>query len=443
MCRYLSGREPFELKLGFQRTYILTDPKDVSSMFKASSSMTFDKFGQDLLGMFGCSAEGNKKIWANTATLPGFKKAPWNPKGLPIGPLCLELFAQQFLPGPRLDEYVKITVDCIRDDFQKCMPRKGEPFLLQKWCAVNINKALTLSLLGRVMDDINPQLLDTFLQFNQTGWKLIFGYPRWVARDTHRSRDVILNTMEAFVKVPRIQRHDQAYIINCVEEEGRNIGLDDRDMAAMFSMIFWGINSNAYKICFWMLSEILFHQDLYEVARAEAIQICKLEMSERQLASITATCPNLNSVWNECLRLGSASASTRYVNRDTMIGNSLLRQDGIVMAPYSQMHQDPDYFGAHPDEFDHRRFLESSSMEKQSAFKPWGGGVTHCPGRHVAKLEVFLFVSLALTECDLKVAQEDEKGHPLQQKKPKFDMTSPCMGVRNPVDNQDIYVVAA
>lgn len=175
-----------------------------------------------------------------------------------------------------------------------------------------------------------------------------------------------------------------------------------------------------------MLSEILFNQDLYDVARAEASQICRLEMSERQLASITATCPNLNAVWNECLRLGSAAASTRHVNRDTMIGDRLLRQDSIVMAPYSQMHQNSDFFGAHADEFDHRRFLDDSSLDKQPAFKPWGGGTTHCPGRHVAKLEVFLFVALALTECDLKLAQEDGKGRPLRQRKPEFDMKSPC-----------------
>lgn len=240
MRRYLSGREPFELKLGHQRTYILTDPKDVASMFKASSTLTFDKFGRDLLGMFGCSAKGNEKVWASTATLSGFKKATWNPKALPIGPLCLELFAQQFLPGPRLDEYVKTTVDCIRDNFQHCVPKKGEPFLLQKWCALNINKALTLSLLGRGVDGINPQLLDTFLQFNQSGWKLIFGYPKWLAPHTYRARDVILDTMEAFIKLPKTQRHDQAYIINCVEEEARNIGLGDRDIAAMVSMIYWG-----------------------------------------------------------------------------------------------------------------------------------------------------------------------------------------------------------
>ncbi|KAE9983847.1 hypothetical protein EG328_009461 [Venturia inaequalis] len=418
--------------------------QDVASMFKASSTMTFDRFGHDLLVMFGCSAEGNRKIWAkDPTTLPGFKKATWNPKALALGPLSLDLFAQQFLPGPKLDKYVKITVECIRDDFQKWMPRKGEPFMLQKWCAVNINKALTASLLGRVMDDVNPQLLDTFLQFNQTGWKLIFGYPKWLASHTYRSRDVILNTMEAFIKLPKLQRHEQSYMINCVEEDARNIGIGDRDIAAMVSMIFWGVTSNAYKICYWMLTEILFDQELYEAARDEARQICKLEMSEKQLESITTTCPHLNALWNECLRLGSASASTRYVDHDTMIGNSMLLQNSVAMAPYSQMHQNPDYFGANADEFDHRRFLKDSSLDKQPAFKPWGGGTTHCPGRHVAKLEVFLFVALALTESDLKVAQVDEKGRPLLQRKPKFDMKSPCMGVRNPIDNQDILVIAS
>lgn len=175
-----------------------------------------------------------------------------------------------------------------------------------------------------------------------------------------------------------------------------------------------------------MLTEILFHRDLCEVARAEATSICKLEMGERDLASITTTCPNLNALWNECLRLGSASASTRYVDHDTMIGDRLLRKDSVVMAPYSQMHQNPDYFGANPDDFDHRRFLDDNSLDKQPAFKPWGGGTTHCPGRYVAKLEVFLFVALALTECDLSIAQKDEKGRPLLRKKPKFDMKSPC-----------------
>ena len=53
---YFGGtREPFSITVAGQRLYIITSPRDMASVYKNSSTLSFDSFVHDLDAAFGMS----------------------------------------------------------------------------------------------------------------------------------------------------------------------------------------------------------------------------------------------------------------------------------------------------------------------------------------------------------------------------------------------------
>jgi hypothetical protein len=235
--------------LAGQKIYVLTSPRDVSSVFRETKSLTYEKFCRDLLKMFACSNRGIEKVWAASTTSEKFVATHTNSKALCLGALTMELFARQFLPGPKLDSFARIILHRIDESLQyedpttpharKSSTSRSNPLQLRVWCAEIINDAVCHALLGTQFTRTHPQYLDAFFRFNTSGWKLIFGYPRWIAPQLYQDRDEMLTCLEEFLKLPRAYRSDQSWLIHCMEDESRALGIDEKDMASMWAMILW------------------------------------------------------------------------------------------------------------------------------------------------------------------------------------------------------------
>ena len=88
------------------------------------------------------------------------------------------------------------------------------------------------------------------------------------------------------------------------------------------------------------------------------------------------------------------------------------------------------------DEFHPERFLDKEDLTKCTSFKPFGGGVTYCSGRFIARREVLAFVALVISSYDLVIAKEGGgKGGVPQQ-----DEHKPTLGVVGPVRGDDLIV---
>jgi cytochrome P450 len=112
------------------------------------------------------------------------------------------------------------------------------------------------------------------------------------------------------------------------------------------------------------------------------------------------------------------------------------------MIPLRMNHQDPKLYGARIDEFIPDRFLndfiktdsgnvhaaDGGSVGKTSpsikSMKPFGGGVTLCPGRHFASNQSMAFIATALRRFDIQVMEG--------QKEAKLLTSSPVAGVYPP-----------
>lgn len=178
---------------------------------------------------------------------------------------------------------------------------------------------------------------------------------------------------------------------------------------------------------------LLFNPSLYAEIQAEIRSA--IGGGELGLESRLEQCPRLIALYNEVLRLTTASASIRTVESATPLGEFTLRAGGKVLLPFRQLHFNKEVFGDNADDFDAERFLRNESLSKSPSFRPFGGGSTYCPGRYVAKREVLVFIALALCRFD-GISMASNEG----QKFPKLDTKTPSLGIMMPMAGEDVQI---
>lgn len=147
--------------------------------------------------------------------------------------------------------------------------------------------------------------------------------------------------------------------------------------------------------------------------------------------------PLLNSTYDEVLRHTNNAMGVRLVVNQTKIGGKTLRPGRKLLMPYRQMHLDRDVWGPGAANFDAGRFMRDKSLSRSSSFRPFGGGNGYCPGRFLARREVFMFVATVLRRFELGLLPSSDGSKPTC---PDLDETTPTGGILSPVAGQDVIV---
>lgn len=196
-------------------------------------------------------------------------------------------------------------------------------------------------------------------------------------------------------------------------------------------------NSNEYNISFWVLAHLLFDETLFTVVQAEVEAAWSKETLD--IKYLCAHSPNLNAIFCEALRVNGGAMISRKVSKTTHIGGKVLKPGNTVIIPSRQLHTNRNVWGNDFGEFDAFRFAKKKSLARHSSFRPFGGGATYCPGRVLAKEEVFGFIAILLHCFNIKLASiGNDDGH--GQSFPKLDDSSPALGITGPVRGADIVV---
>lgn len=199
------------------------------------------------------------------------------------------------------------------------------------------------------------------------------------------------------------------------------------------------INGNAYKVCFWILSHLLHDPALFSTIRTEIIPV--VNEGTMDLETRLERCPRLEAVFNEVVRLTSSSSSIRNVTSTTVIGGKTLHKGAKVLIPYRQLHLNGDIFGSDPLHFNAERFFINKDLSRSSSYRPFGGGVTYCPGRFLARREVITFVALILYRFDIDLANiQVASVSKFQPSFPRLEEGKPCLGIMGPVNGDDVLV---
>ena len=150
------------------------------------------------------------------------------------------------------------------------------------------------------------------------------------------------------------------------------------------------------------------------------------------LPYIMDSCPWLSALFHEALRVCSASSSIRLVTTPTSIGGKELPAGSRVIVPFRQLHFDSNVYGPDVDDFAPERFIRSKTLTHSSSYRPFGGGISYCPGRFIARQEVGVFVTLVLARFKVEVAGD--------MKMPELDAEKPTTGLMSPKPGEDVLL---
>lgn len=172
-----------------------------------------------------------------------------------------------------------------------------------------------------------------------------------------------------------------------------------------------GILANTIPSVFYLLVHVYSDEALLRDIRDE-LEVTSVSMKSPvkrvlHIMMMREKCLILHSTFQELLRVHALGAGARFVREDTMLDDRYLLKKGMVIQmPMAVMHSDPQIWGPDVASFQPRRFLKHSevnqgSKQKATAYRPFGGGASMCPGRHFVTLEALALTAYIVLRFDI------------------------------------------
>jgi cytochrome P450 len=192
-------------------------------------------------------------------------------------------------------------------------------------------------------------------------------------------------------------------LLNAKDEEGNGLSLEElKDQILL--LLFAGHETLTSAIASFCLL-IAQHPDVLEKVRKEQE---KLNLIEPLTAENLKEMTYLEQVLKEVLRLiPPVGGGFRKVIEDFEFNGYYIPKDWMIQYQIVQTHQQTDIFPNYQT-FDPERFSPESMADKQKKFGyvPFGGGLRECLGKEFAKLEMRIFASLLLRQCQWELLPE-------------------------------------
>ena len=437
---YFPRGQPFSVRLGTRKIIILTKVRDVATAWKDTQALTFDPFVQRLMTLLGMSKKTQGMLYKEEPEdlLDGEKRSESllvtaNPSKTSFYHVQMGSWVKDQLSGSMLAEIGKTFLGAINDglhvdqfspSFVESTTPGSKTVSLKLWVRYSLVHSATKAFFGDTMTKIDPRFGFYYFAFEEAAWKMLYSYPKFLAQDLHGAAESLLSTMTRFYDIPQSQRPDTVWMFQTIEDEMRNLGLPSRDIAIMTFMLFWGSNNNAHITCFWVIAHILTSPELLSSIRAETAPAYNAEDGSLNLDHLTSKCPHLDSIWFEVLRLYTSTSLIRVAVRKTAVDGRTINAGDQVMSPFRQFHLNTEYFGPDAATWNPDRFYDKKELSRSRFFNPFGGGQTYCPGRFLAKQEVFTFVAVVLQRFELEL---------VQSKLPTVNAKEPCLGAMRPI----------
>lgn len=228
----------------------------MSEAYRHMRTLTVDEFYRGVFLSMGASKASVEKAFA---PLPEDIKDPDNAQRKPVAQLAREMQITQLQPGPSLDTLERAELDYLEDNVKMnaiSITRSRYPDLLGgetpgatgsvelplwQWCADVMVRAAQGAFFGSALDRIDPDLPEKFMEFDNIGWKLLYQFPEFLARDTLGKRDELHAALKAFCELPREERSDaKAWVIDSTEDKLRALGIPTDDIASILLILYWG-----------------------------------------------------------------------------------------------------------------------------------------------------------------------------------------------------------
>ncbi|KJZ75145.1 hypothetical protein HIM_05339 [Hirsutella minnesotensis 3608] len=431
---FRNSREIFALTVMGQEIYVVTDPAHIQAVFKQPAALDHDAMAIDILLDVGMTKETIHEICEPVYGRKTFIHTTH------------DNFRAQLHPGPQLDKVQREFLGHIDKSLQwnkitgsigQSSPNNAKIVSLWEWCGEVLVDSAIEAFFDRSLYDFNPDILKDFFLFDDESWKLPYKLPRFAVKNLHGSMDRCIEAISQWLAIPA-EKRDASWIINRMTEGMQQLGVTDaRQRGAMVFIVFRLINTNAYRLCFWCLTYLLFDPELLNEVKEEMQPAWSADGNGNlDMNYLLERCPLLGSFYEEVLRLTVDTIGARVVKKRTKIGNHVLLPGRMVLMPFRQGHFDPDAFGLDASCFNPRRFLGAKNLSESPSWKPFGGGLAWCPGRFMARREVYMFLGVLLFRFDVSLYSRDNR----TPRFPLLDETYPYGGILTPKKGERLLV---
>ena len=173
-----------------------------------------------------------------------------NPQYKPLARLSRDLHVKQLYPGEHLDDLGKrfknflhktlVLEEVAEKDYatQKTSESIVVPLLM--WSSEVFVIGGQRAYFGSLLEEIDPNMVRTFLEFDELGWQVMFQYPRFASRKLHVLLDILIKDLEMYYDTPTDNREGDAWFTKAFKHEARRIGIGTRDIATMIFTVYWG-----------------------------------------------------------------------------------------------------------------------------------------------------------------------------------------------------------
>jgi hypothetical protein len=248
---------PFSVTVAGKDMVVLTHPQEVADAYKIPT-LYHDAFVRDFFNQLGVSPVGMRKMFQDPRSFAAKEKSTSmlqneNPLYKCFTHYQSDLYKGKLHPGEQFDVFQGKILRYIDDSLQwdhlssgpgatstinRIIPHE-RTLSLSDWCREVIVKATTRAIFGDALLDIDPNFLQYFYDFDDESWKLTYQLPRFLSKDAHAVKDKILDVVVEFLKLPLGKTEDACWLVKMLGKEQRNIGIGERDIAAMLMVVFW------------------------------------------------------------------------------------------------------------------------------------------------------------------------------------------------------------
>ena len=173
-----------------------------------------------------------------------------NPNGKCYFNMQSEWLRHQLLPADNgnlkslQDKYARFLSEALlwptlMEKFNISPGANGNLISLKNFTRQILGECAMKSFFGQQLFNTSPLFLPHYQAYEDESWKVFFNYPRFVARDVHKSKDKALDDLVKYFALPVQHRSDLAWIFQTLDSELNNLGLVARDRAGIMMMITW------------------------------------------------------------------------------------------------------------------------------------------------------------------------------------------------------------
>ena len=210
----------------------------------SSSSLSFDTFVKLLIRTCGSSNQVVEKLYQDASPSSKHTKS--------LGRAIHDLQVQQS-SGQRLDDLSSVFITF----FEKSLlfedvagnSRYGSKVpettnfarvSLRKWCAEAVINASQKAYFGDRLSKIDPNLAQTFIEFDTRSWQLLYHFPRLISEPMYAAKDRLVNALTTYFETPAEEKVDAAWVTQLLEKEMRDLGFTNREMGTLMMLQYWG-----------------------------------------------------------------------------------------------------------------------------------------------------------------------------------------------------------